>query len=271
MHSRNLLGVNVCATDYAEACDTVRRAATLGQRLTVTALAVHGVMTGALDETHRRRLNALDVVLPDGQPVRWGLNLLFGDGLRDRVCGPELMLQVCRMCASEGLPIAFYGNRPEVLAQLSGNLTAQFPDLRIAAAIPSQFRRVSEAEQAAIAGAVQRSGAKVVFVGLGCPRQEVWLYENRNRLQMPMLAVGAAFDFHADRLAIAPRWMQDSGLEWSYRLAQEPRRLWRRYLLLNPLYLLMLAAQKLRLRRVRPGTGNAPALNDDPISFEGYA
>lgn len=265
MHRHSLLGVNVCATDYAEACDTIRQAATLGQRLTVTALAVHGVMTGVLDETHRTRLNALDVVLPDGQPVRWGLNLLFGDGLRDRVCGPELMLHVCRMCAAEGLPIAFYGNRADVLAELSENLLAQFPDLKIAAAIPSRFKRVTEAEQATIAQAIGDSGAKVVFVGLGCPRQEVWLYENRTRLRVPTLAVGAAFDFHAKRLAVAPRWMRDSGLEWTYRLMQEPRRLWRRYLLLNPLYLLMLAAQKLHLQKVGPGR------NEVPVSFEGYA
>ncbi len=237
--------------------------------LTVTALAVHGVMTGALDEAHRTRLNALDVVLPDGQPVRWGLNLLFGDGLRDRVCGPELMLHVCRMCAAEGLPIAFYGNKPEVLAELSANLAARFPALQIAAAIPSLFRRVTETEQADIARQIEQSGARVLFVGLGCPRQEVWLYENRSRLRMPMLAVGAAFDFHANRLSVAPRWMRDHGLEWSYRLMQEPRRLWRRYLLLNPLYLLMLGAQALRLGRIGPGRRGTGA--DTPVSYEGYA
>ncbi len=265
MRNHPLLGVNVCATDYAETCEAVRHAATLGQRLTVTALAVHGVMTGALDAGHRRRLNALDVVLPDGQPVRWGLNLLFGEGLRDTVCGPELTLRVCRMCADEGLPVAFYGSRPEVLADLSANLVAQFPGLQVAAATPSRFKRVTKREQTAIARTIRESGAKVLFVGLGCPRQEVWLYENRTLLKMPMLAVGAAFDFHAKRLPMAPRWMRDNGLEWSYRLAQEPRRLWRRYLYLNPLYLLMLAAQKLRLRRVDPGRDGSPA------SFEGYA
>lgn len=265
MRRHNLLGVNVCATNYSETCESIREAAISARPLTVTALAVHGVMTGALDETHRTRLNALDVVLPDGQPVRWGLNWLFDGGLRDRVCGPELMLHVCRMCAEQGLPVAFYGNKTEVLQELSDNLTAQFPTLRIAAAIPSQFRRVSEQEQASIAQTIGASGAQVLFVGLGCPRQEVWLYENRERLQMPMLAVGAAFDFHAHRLVIAPRWMRDNGLEWSYRLRQEPRRLWRRYLLLNPLYLLMLGLQRLRLRQV------ALSRKDAPVSFKGYA
>ncbi len=265
MRRHNLLGVNVCATNYSEACDTIQEAAQSSQSLTVTALAVHGVMTGALDEPHRTRLNALDVVLPDGQPVRWGLNWLYGDGLRDRVCGPELMLHVCRMCDEQQLPVAFYGNKAEVLQELSENLLTQFPALQIAAAIPSKFRRVSEQEQASIAQTINESGARVLFVGLGCPRQEVWLYENRNRLRMPMLAVGAAFDFHAHRLAIAPRWMRNYGLEWSYRLMQEPRRLWRRYLLLNPLYLLMLGLQALRLRQVELSR------QDAPVSFEGYA
>ncbi len=265
MRSHYLLGVDVCATDYSEACEAVRQAATSRQRLTVTALAVHGVMTGALDEGHRRRLNALDVVLPDGQPVRWGLNLLFGAGLRDTVCGPELTLRVCRMCADEGLPVAFYGSRPEVLADLTANLVAQFPGLQVAAAIPSRFKRVTPEEQAAIARTIEDSGARVLFVGLGCPRQEVWLYENRTRLQMPTLAVGAAFDFHAKLLPMAPQWMRDNGLEWTFRLAHEPRRLWRRYLFLNPLYLLMLAAQKLRLRRIDPSR------DESKVSFEGYA
>lgn len=265
MRKRNLLGVGVCATDYAEVCESVRRAALDGRSLTLTALAVHGVMTGALDPMHRARLNALDAVVPDGQPVRWGLNLLFGDGLRDRVCGPELMLRVCAMCEAEALPVAFYGNRREVLDELRSHLGRAYPRLRVAAAIPSRFGRVSEAEQAAIAREIEASGARVVFVGLGCPRQEVWLYENRDRLHVPTLAVGAALDFHAQRLSQAPLWMRANGLEWLYRLAQEPRRLWRRYLLLNPLYLAMLAAQKLHLRRY-DAQGAAPS-----VPYEGYA
>jgi exopolysaccharide biosynthesis WecB/TagA/CpsF family protein len=265
MHKRNLLGVGVCATDYDEACEVVREAAVARRPLTLTALAVHGVMTGVLDRAHRERLNTLDVIVPDGQPVRWGLNLLFNEGLRDRVCGPELMLHLCRMCAAEGLSIGFYGNHTSVLDDLSTHLCAAFPGLRIAAAIPSRFRRVDAAEQAAIAAELEASGADILFVGLGCPRQEVWLYENRDKLNRPMIAVGAAFDFHAKRLSQAPLWMRKSGLEWFYRFLQEPRRLWRRYLLLNPLYLMMLAAQKLRLRHYRQPTCAGT------VSYEGFA
>ncbi|WP_431266739.1 WecB/TagA/CpsF family glycosyltransferase [Dankookia sp. P2] len=261
----NILGVAITATDYARTCAAVRQAAVARQPLTVTALAVHGVMTGALDAEHRRRLNALDLVVPDGQPVRWALNLMFRAGLKDRVYGPDLTLRICQMAEAEGLPIAFYGSKPEVLDDLRENLLARFPNLKIAAMLPSRFRRVGPEEQAAIAQDLAESGAQILFVGLGCPRQEVWVYEHRETLRMPQLAVGAAFDFHAARLAQAPGWMQDRGLEWLFRLFREPRRLWRRYLLLNPLYVTLLLLQAVGLRRVSEDA-------ETPLPrYEGYA
>ncbi|EHM01328.1 glycosyltransferase, WecB/TagA/CpsF family [Acetobacteraceae bacterium AT-5844] len=235
----------------------IRQSAHARKPLTVTALAVHGVMTGALDDEHRRRLNALDLVVPDGQPVRWALNLLFKAGLSDRVYGPELTLRVCRMAAAEGLPVAFYGSRQEVLDDLRTKLLQRIPGLNIVTMVPSRFRQVDPAEQSEIAASLSASGARILFVGLGCPRQEAWLYEHRDLIPMPMLAVGAAFDFHAGRLPQAPAAMQRRGLEWLFRLASEPRRLWRRYLFLNPLYVLMLALQATGLRR--PATPDAPA------------
>lgn len=261
---RNLLGVEICATDYAGACDAIRAAAVEHRPFALSALAVHGIMTGVLDPVHRRRLNALDMLVPDGQPVRWGINALYDEGLTDRVCGPKLMLDVCAMAERDGLSIGFYGNKETVLAELQRRLRERYPALRFAASIPSRFRRVDPAEQAEVARTIAASGTDILFVGLGCPRQEVWVYENRDRLDMPILAVGAALDFHAGRTAIAPVWMQQRGLEWVYRLWQEPNRLWRRYLLLNPLYLTLLAAQKLRLWR-------PPALSGGPVEYQGYA
>ena len=264
MRRRNLLGVDVCATDYEEASDAICRAAQARHSFAVSALAVHGVMTGVLNQVHRRRLNTLDMIVPDGQPVRWGLNLLYRDGIRDRVCGPYLMLEVCSKAEKLGLSVGFYGNRAAVLQQLELRLRELFPQLRIAAAIPSRFGRIPPEEQAELAHRIQASGTEILFVGLGCPRQEIWAYENRAHLSMPIIAVGAALDFHAGKLSLAPAWMQRRGLEWAYRFWQEPRRLWRRYLLLNPLYLLMLAAQKLRLRAYTVEAGGA-------IEYEGYA
>src|SRR5205823_13604830 len=161
--------------------------------LAVSALAVHGVMTGVLDREHRYRLNHFDLLVPDGQPVRWALNALHRARLKDRVYGPTLMLKTCERAAEEGLPIFLYGSTAEVLAELQANLLRRFPTLRVAGTMPSRFRRLSAAERDETAAAIRASGAALTFVGLGCPRQEVWAFEMREALSMPVLAVGAAF------------------------------------------------------------------------------
>jgi exopolysaccharide biosynthesis WecB/TagA/CpsF family protein len=206
-------------------------------------------MTGHQDADQRFRLNHFDLVVPDGQPVRWALNLLHGTGLEDRVYGPNLMLRICAAAARDDLPIYLYGSKPEVLAALTRNLQAKFPALRIAGAEPSRFRKLTESEKAETVARIRASGARIVFAGLGCPRQEVWAYEYRDQLSMPVIAVGAAFDFHAGNLAQAPAWMQKRGLEWLFRLRTEPRRLWRRYLILNPWYASLLVMQWSRMRK----------------------
>ena len=240
-----VLGVGVWAVDYDYAVDRVIAAAKDSRPYSVGALAVHGVMTGHLDDEHARRLNSLDLVVPDGQPVRWALNWLHGTGIPDRVTGPELTLRVLAACERERLPVYFYGSRREVLDRLTSKLGERYPDLIVAGAEPSCFRQIEEAEARALAARIRRSGARVVFAGLGCPRQEVWAFEYRDLVSLPILAVGAAFDFHAGLLRLAPAPLQRWGLEWAYRFVQEPRRLWRRYLLLNPLYLWRVGLQKL--------------------------
>lgn len=237
-HGRhNILGVGVDAVDYEKAVSRVIDAACAQQPCSVSALAVHGVMTGHLDTEHARRLNGLDLVVPDGQPVRWALRWLHGVRLVDRVYGPELTLRTAQRCAEKSLPVFFYGSEPDVLERLCTNLRRQIPALQIAGSEPSRFRQLTSDEAADIADNIKASGARVVFVGLGCPRQEAWAYEFRTNLAMPILAVGAAFDFHAGSLSQAPPLLQRWGLEWAYRLVQEPRRLWRRYLVLNPRFL----------------------------------
>jgi N-acetylglucosaminyldiphosphoundecaprenol N-acetyl-beta-D-mannosaminyltransferase len=255
---RNVLGVSVNAVDYEAAVDQIIKAAWKGRAFAATALAVHGVMTGAMDAEQRYRLNELDLVVPDGQPVRWALNLLYSCGLSDRVYGPTLMLQLCERCARERIPIYLYGSNSDVLAKLCTALTIRFPALHIAGSEPSRFRRVAASEKATLVESIRASGARLVFVGLGCPRQEVWAYEYRHPLSMPVLAVGAAFDFHAGTVRQAPSGLQRVGLEWAYRLSQEPRRLWRRYALLNPLYLAMVMAQGTGLIRFDGGSGSKP-------------
>lgn len=259
---KNLLGVGIDAVDYDAATARILDAAHGPRPFAASALAVHGVMTGVLDRIHRRRLNLLDLVVPDGQPVRWALNLLHGTRLADRVYGPTLMLRVCAAAAVEGLPVFLFGSRIEVLAALQDNLRARFPTLRIAGSEPSRFRRLSEAEFAETASRIRTTGARIVFVGLGCPRQEVWAFEQRNSIGLPLIAVGAAFDFHAGLLSQAPAWMQRHGLEWAYRLSREPRRLWRRYIFLNPLFVLLAFLQLLKVIRLARETSPAPPVSE---------
>lgn len=248
---QNILGIGVNAVDYEAATEKIIRAAADKRSFAVSALAVHGVMTGALDDVHRHRLNQFDLVVPDGQPVRWAMKWLHGVELPDRVYGPELTLRVCKRAAREGLSIYLYGSRPEVLVKLESNLTARFPGLKIAGSQPSRFRQVTEGEQAEIIETIRASGASIVLVGLGCPRQETWVFEHRGPLSMPLLAVGAAFDFHAGLLPQAPGWMQKRGLEWLYRLVQEPRRLMHRYTVLNTQYLIYIGLQMAKIRTKR--------------------
>ena len=215
--------------------------------MTISAMAVHGVMTGVLDKEHKYRLNDFDLLCPDGMPVRWAMNFLHKAELADRVYGPNLMLKVCERAAKDGLPIFLYGGTQQMIDLLKKNLLAKFPTLQFAGTRSSAFRQLSPEERDAAAAEINASGAKITFVGLGCPRQEIFAFEMKPLLKMPQLAVGAAFAFHAGLLPQAPPAWQKRGLEWLFRLIQEPGRLWRRYLYLNPLYLTLLAAQRLGL------------------------
>jgi N-acetylglucosaminyldiphosphoundecaprenol N-acetyl-beta-D-mannosaminyltransferase len=246
---RNILGILIDAVDYEAAVETIFRAAYERRGAAISALAVHGLMTGVLDEEQQFRLNRFDLLVPDGQPVRWVLNWRHRAGLRDRVYGPNLTLRVCARAAAEKLPVFFYGGTRELLTALHVSLERKFPGIVIAGMEPSRFRRLTPYEKEALAGRIRSSGAGILFVGLGCPRQEVFAYEFREALHMPVLAVGAAFSFLAGKLPQAPPWMQNAGLEWLFRLSCEPRRLWRRYVYLNVAYVLLVALQALGLHR----------------------
>ncbi len=243
----NVLGVRVNAVDYEFAVSRIIESAKAGRRCATSALAVHGVMTGALDSVHRYRLNHLDLVVPDGRPVCWALNLLHGTGLRDVVFGPTLTAQVCAEAARQGLPVYFYGSSGPTLEKLRANLIERFPGLVIAGMEPSKFRRLTTEEQLEAAERIRKSKAGILFAGLGCPRQEVFAYEMGQLLSMPILAVGAAFDYHAGLLKDSPRFLERLGLRWLHRLMQEPRRLWRRYLVTNTQFVALFLAQWLHL------------------------
>jgi exopolysaccharide biosynthesis WecB/TagA/CpsF family protein len=258
---RNVLGVLVDVVDYEAATAQIIDAAHRRRHYAVTALAVHGVMTGVLDRAHNARLNSFDLVTPDGQPVRGALNLLHSAGLSDRVYGPTLTLKVLQRCAEEGLPVYLYGSTEPTLARLVPALERMFPALKLAGVEASKFRSAQPGEDVEIAERIRSSGARVVLVGLGCPRQEVWAYAMRPLLDMPLLAVGAAFDYHAGLLKNPPAWMQRYALEWLWRLGLEPKRLWRRYVLLNPAYLIRLTAQRFGIWKAAP-----PPAGTEPVT-----
>jgi len=240
---KNLLGIMISALDYEAALDYILAAARERRGYSVSALAVHGVMTGVFNSQHRCRLNSLNLIAPDGQPVRWALNILHKAGLPDRVYGPTLTLKVMQACEAQRIPIYLYGTTDALLKKLIESLAVRFPDLEIAGFEQSRFHAISKEERDEIVQRILKSGARITFVAIGCPRQETWAYEFRNLLSMPVLAVGAAFPFIAGTLPQAPAWMQSRGLEWMFRLGAEPRRLWRRYVLLNPLYVLLVTLQ----------------------------
>lgn len=255
----NVFGVRVSATTYDEVIDAVMQAAKTNASAIASFHAAHAVVSASNDPTLRERVNQFDIVAPDGQPVRWSLNLLHGANLTDRVYGPELMLRLCERAARDGTPIYLYGGASEeVLEMLTKNLTRLFPDLRIAGAYSPPFRALTDQEDQEVVDRINESGAKLVFIGLGCPKQDHFAFEHRDRIHAVQLCVGAAFDFHAGRTAMAPHWMQQRGLEWLFRLYKEPGRLWRRYLVTNSLFvskfLSQLMAEKLGIgfRRATP-------------------
>jgi N-acetylglucosaminyldiphosphoundecaprenol N-acetyl-beta-D-mannosaminyltransferase len=238
----DLFGVQVSATNYDEATQVILDAARSGQPAVVSLHAAHAIVTASCDPELREAVNTFQMIGTDGQPVRWAMNLLHGTKLSDRVYGPELMLRLCARAAREGVAIYLYGSTPPVLDALQRNLEAKYPGIRVAGAEAPPFRHLSEGEEEEMVNRINRSGAGIVFIGLGCPKQDFFAYEHRDRIRAVQVCVGAAFDFHAGTKRTAPGWMQRCGLEWLYRLMQEPRRLWRRYFVTNSIFLVKLTA-----------------------------
>jgi exopolysaccharide biosynthesis WecB/TagA/CpsF family protein len=261
-------GVLMTPTSYAEVVDVVLAAAEARRPAIAAFAANHLLATAAGDPAFRARLNAFDLVAPDGQPVRWAMNYFHAAGLTDRVYGPELTRRLCAAAADRGVSVYLYGSTPAVIERLSARLREMFPRLVIAGAESPPFRPLTPAEDAAVVRRINDSGAGLLFIGIGAPKQEEFAYAHRASIRAVQLCVGAAFDFHAGVKATAPAWMQRRGLEWLYRLVKEPGRLWRRYLVTNTQYVALFAkhaALKAAGRFPRRPAAPAPAglLADD--------
>ncbi|MEW5967875.1 MAG: WecB/TagA/CpsF family glycosyltransferase [Pseudomonadota bacterium] len=209
----------------------------------VTICNVHVVVSASRDAGYRGIINGSDMATPDGAPVAWMLRRQ-GFANQPRISGPDLMWALCARAAAEFIPIYCYGSTPSTLALLESRLRAAFPDLRMVMESPP-FRALTTEEDAAAVDRINTSGAGIVFVGLGCPKQERWMAGHRGKIDAVMIGVGAAFDFHAGTVRRAPAWMRAHGLEWLHRLLSEPRRLWKRYLVTNTLFIVGAARQLL--------------------------
>ena len=243
-----VLGISVDAIGWGETLARMTRWAKNRESRYVCLVNVHSVVTGSNDPTLHDALEGADLALPDGAPVAWMVRRL-GFHEQRRVNGPDLMERFCGICSDTGIGIFLLGGTPQTLDRLRGTLEERSGGLRIAGTRSPPFREMSREEEEDLVRDINASGMSVVFVGLGCPKQEKWMFRNRNRVNGVMVGVGAAFDYHAGTLRRAPRWMQSAGLEWLFRMSQEPRRLWRRYLYTNVQFVVGAARQLAHARR----------------------
>lgn len=245
-----VLGIPLAISDYEQVLDWMEAMIAAGARGYLTAAAVNLVMSAREQPAVREAVLGATLVVPDGQPLVWALHAL-GHRRATRVYGPDLMAHFCARAARSGTAIYLYGGRTEAaLELLEARLGERFPGLQVAGSFWPPFRELSEQEERDAVEHINASGAGVVWVGTGQPKQERWMARMRPLLTVPLLAgVGAAFDFHAGLIPQAPAWMQRNGLEWAYRLSREPRRLWRRYATQNPRFITAFAGQYLRERR----------------------
>jgi N-acetylglucosaminyldiphosphoundecaprenol N-acetyl-beta-D-mannosaminyltransferase len=252
----DILGVRVALIDYERTLDWIDAMASEDELGYVCVCNVHTVMASREDPELRAALMGSSLNVPDGQPLVWALNAL-GHSLTDRVYGPELMARACSRAAASGQRFYLYGGRNQgALVQLALNLRQRYPGIQIVGGYSPPHRPLTDEERSAVVAEINDARPDVVWVGIGVPKQEKWMAALRPMLDAPVLVgVGAAFDFHAGLVPQASPWMQRAGLEWAYRLAQEPRRLWRRYLRYNPRFVGAFARQLLAHRE---GTGPTP-------------
>ncbi len=241
-----VVGARVDSTTYSDATGIIVDWSNRQDSRYVCVANVHVLMEAHDSAEFRAIVNDADLTVPDGMPLVWLLRLK-GQRNQPRVYGPTLMLHILESAARNGVPVGFYGSKPEALASLIPRMQARYESLNVAYSFSPPFRALSQVEDAAIIEQINQSGAQILFVGLGCPKQEIWMAEHRGKVSVVMIGVGAAFDFHAGLKPQAPAWIQKIGLEWLFRLITEPRRLWKRYLYHNPRFVALAIADLLGL------------------------
>ncbi len=253
--SRHILGMRVDCSSYEDAVQQVLNAAETRTPFWLCPACVQTVVEAHRAPSFREVMDTANLVTTDGMPLVWALRLM---GLKNasRVYGPTLTEKILETVAVSGVPVGFYGSSQDSLDRLQARLRERWPRLNIAYAYSPPYRPLTPEEDSEVTASIQASGARILFVSLGCPKHELFAWNHYRKLNMPILAVGAAFDFLAGVKPQAPAWMQAIGLEWFFRLLSEPRRLWRRYLLMNPVFVFLFAAQLTGLRRFHPLRAN---------------
>jgi N-acetylglucosaminyldiphosphoundecaprenol N-acetyl-beta-D-mannosaminyltransferase len=240
-----ILGMRVDATSYEDSTQRIVTWAKEKKSCYVSIANVHMTMEAYDSPQFSTLVNNSALVTPDGMPLVWGLKA-FGEKNASRVYGPTLTLHVCSAAAHKGIPIALYGGTQESLTAFVEFLHKSFPAIEVVCQIAPPFRQLTLEEDATYTKQIIESGAQILFVGIGCPKQEYWMANHKDKIPAVMLGIGAAFDFHSGRIKQAPNWMQKIGLEWLFRLSREPKRLWKRYLFHNPRFLFLFLLQWLR-------------------------
>jgi exopolysaccharide biosynthesis WecB/TagA/CpsF family protein len=251
IEKKNLFSINYSIVDYDRASDAIIEKAVRRESYGVSALAVHGLIESVWDQELASQVNKINLVVPDGQPIRWALNSFYKVDLKDRVYGPVLTLHVLKKANKKGLKVYLYGSKEATLSKLKAFINTTFPNVQICGIHVDRFREATPEEDAADIKKINDSGAHIVLVGRGCPRQERWVANHLGKINASMMAVGAAFDFYAGTVKQAPAWMQNNGLEWLFRLTQEPGRLWKRYLTTNSYFIFLFIKHKLGFQKLK--------------------
>ena len=241
-NGQSVLGTWIDALLWDEAIRQIAAWGSARESRYVCICNVHAVVTATRDPEFKRAVNGADMATSDGAPIAWALRKL-GFPAQERINGPDLMWRYLREAERAGQTIFFYGSTEDTLIRLRSSISREFPGLKVAGMHSPPFRPLSRAEDDAEVDMINRSGANVVFVGLGCPKQEKWMAAHQGEIGAVMVGVGAAFDYHSGMVRRAPLWWQRNGLEWLYRLVSEPRRLMKRYMVTNTLFILGISRQ----------------------------
>ncbi|MDA3868646.1 MAG: WecB/TagA/CpsF family glycosyltransferase [Gammaproteobacteria bacterium] len=244
----DVIGTFIDALDLPAAIESITVWAESHQSRTVCLCNVHSSVTARSDQKLAHALSLSDMVLPDGAPVAWVMRK-SGYSMQRRIAGPDLMIRLCEDLQKKDISIFLFGSSQNTLDKLESNLHLLFPGLQLAGSLSPKYGDWSNEEEQKYIDTINASGAGIIFIGLGCPKQEIWMVKNRERINGVMLGVGAAFDFHAGTVKRAPEIYQQFGLEWLHRLLSEPRRLWKRYLLTNTLFIIWTGKQLLQRSR----------------------